>query len=198
MPGFKLLKLLGTLLVLGIVAILIAVFVFKQKPANLLDLGINLKDRTVLIFQRIGTSLNWTAEERIYQYGEFIKVTRVIDGDTVILENGDKLRYIGINTPELNSADKTECFALEATTENQRLVENKKIRIEKDVSERDQYGRLLGYVYLEDGTFVNLELVKNGFASASSYPPDVAKANLFRELEMEARIRHLGLWGKCQ
>ncbi len=187
---FRLIKLILFLLVLGSVGVGVSTYVFKQK-ASVTD----LKGLFASGYEWIKTAIKDDGE---FQYGEFIKVTRVIDGDTVLLDNGEKLRYIGINAPELGKTETTECFALEATTENQRLVEGQSIRIEKDVSERDMYGRLLGYVYLKDGTFVNLELVENGFASAATYPPDVAKSVLFSELEKEARLTKRGLWGICK
>ncbi|GEM_PF-3436338 len=188
--NFRLIKFILSLLLLGAVGVGVSNYVFKQK-ASLTDLRGMLSTG----FEWIKTTLK---DDGQFQYGEFIKVTRVIDGDTVLLENGEKLRYIGINAPELGKTEATECFALEATTENQRLVEGQSIRIEKDVSEKDLYGRLLGYVYLKDGTFVNMELVENGFASAASYPPDVAKSVLFSELEKEARLSKRGLWGMCK
>lgn len=120
-----------------------------------------------------------------------IKVIRIIDGDTVELEGGDRVRYIGMDTPELSSND---CFSREATNKNKELVENKEVKLEKDVSEKDRYGRLLAYVYVGD-TFVNLELVRQGFAKAYTYPPDVKYSSQFVEAEKYARDNKLGLWG---
>ncbi len=132
------------------------------------------------------------------EYGKAIKVLRAIDGDTVELVNGDRLRYIGIDTPEeVDPRKPVQCFAEEAAAENKSLVEGKTILFYKDVSTRDKYGRWLGFVYLEDGTLVNLELVKNGFAFAYPFPPDTSKADIFRVAEGEARDRGLGLWSKC-
>ncbi len=87
---------------------------------------------------------------------EFV-VSRVIDGDTIELADGITIRYIGVNTPEVGQPG-----AEEATEANRALVEGKKVRLEYDVQKQDKYGRTLAYVYLEDGTFVNAELVKNG------------------------------------
>lgn len=194
MLHFKLLKFIGSLIVLGIIAIIVTVFFFKQKPASISDFG----KKALSLVEQAKQTLDSTIKEQPYKYGEFIKVIKVLDGDVVILENNEKLRYLGISVPELSTTEKNACFSLEAANENQRLVEGKKIRIEKDVSERDKYGRLLGYVYLEDGTFVNMELIKNGFAVAAPYAPDVSKANLFKEIEKEASANKLGLWGKCK
>jgi micrococcal nuclease len=186
----RLIKIILSLLILGGLGIGTSIFIFKDKPASISSIGTTVSGYLKNITQ-------YFKDEGPYQYGDYIKVTRVIDGDTVLLENGERLRYIGINAPELGKTEATECFALEATTENQRLVEGQNIRIEKDVSERDKYGRLLGYVYLKDGTFVNMHLVENGFAHAAAYPPDIAKSTLFTELEKEARIGKRGLWNLC-
>jgi micrococcal nuclease len=132
-------------------------------------------------------------ESNIYQ------VTRVIDGDTIQIEGGKTVRYIGIDTPETKDPRKpVQCFGNEAYQRNKQLVEGKKVRLETDVSETDKYGRLLRYVYLEDFTFVNNTLVLEGFAHASSYPPDVRYQELFRKSEQEARSNNKGLWSGCQ
>jgi endonuclease YncB( thermonuclease family) len=132
--------------------------------------------------------------------GEWIKVAEAVDGDTVVLVNGDRLRYIGIDTPEKNDPRKpVQCFAREASEKNKQLVEGKMIRFFKDVNQYDIYGRWLGFVYLEDGTFVNEELVKHGFAFAYHYVPDISKSEVFNAAEKYARDNRFGLWsGSCQ
>lgn len=123
---------------------------------------------------------------------ETFKVTRVIDGDTIEIEGGDRVRDIGIDAAE------TGCFAEEATAKNKELVEGKEVRLEKDVSETDKYGRLLRYVYVND-IFVNDYLVRNGYAQISTYPPDVKYQDQFKQAEQEARKNNRGLWapGVC-
>ncbi len=124
-------------------------------------------------------------------------VARVIDGDTIELENGEKLRYIGINTPEsVDPRRKVECFGKEASAFNKNLVEGKRIRLERDVSDRDKYGRLLRFAYLENGRLVNEVLVREGYAYASPYMPDLSKSDFFREAESDAKSNHRGLWNK--
>lgn len=126
---------------------------------------------------------------------ETFRVMRVVDGDTIELENGDKVRYIGVNTPEtVKPRAEVECFGHEASNFNKQLVEGKMVRLEKDVSDRDRYGRLLRFVYLEDGTFVNDELARQGYAYASTFPPDVSKADQFKQAQQEARENKRGLW----
>ncbi len=132
-------------------------------------------------------------------------VSRVIDGDTIELQNGERVRYVGINAPELAEQRKpVECFAREAAVKNRELVEGKIVRLERDVSERDKYSRLLRYVFLpaaEAGgkeKMVNAELVEGGFALAATYPPDVKYAELFRLVESRARETKTGLWSMCK
>lgn len=129
------------------------------------------------------------------------RVTRVIDGDTIEVDiNGSvyRVRYIGIDTPEtVHPSKPQECFGKEAGEKNRQLVEGKLVRLEKDVSETDVYGRLLRYVWVGD-TFVNDYLVRQGYAYASTYPPDVKYAEQFVEAQREAVENSRGLWAACQ
>lgn len=123
--------------------------------------------------------------------GESAQVARVIDGDTIeVAIDGQayRVRYIGVNTPEIGQA-----FGEEASAANAALVEGKTVRLVRDVSETDRYGRLLRYVYAGD-VFVNAELVRQGYAYASAYPPDVKYADYFAQLQADARANGAGLW----
>lgn len=122
------------------------------------------------------------------------KVTKVIDGDTIEIEGGQKVRYIGVDTAEMDDKDPVKlCYAQKAFEKNKELVEGKEIHLEKDVSEKDKYGRLLRYVYMEE-TFVNDYLTRSGFASAVTYPPDIKYQKQFQEAQREAKDNNLGLW----
>lgn len=122
-------------------------------------------------------------------------VTKIIDGDTIELNSGEKIRYIGIDTPETRDPRRSvECFGKEASNKNATLVLNKEVRLEKDVSERDKYGRLLRYVYVGD-ELINETLVRQGFATAVQFPPDVKYADRFSLAEEMAQAEKLGLWG---
>ncbi len=140
-----------------------------------------------------------------YSGPDLYLVRRVKDGDTIELENGEVVRYIGIDTPEsVHPRRPIECFGIEASLKNKELVEGKRVRLEKDITDRDKYGRLLRYVYIEDQKsgfeadfFVNLELVKEGYASVYTYPPDVKYNELFLEAQKNARENNLGLWNAC-
>ena len=139
-----------------------------------------------------------TLPAQLFINNQQYKVKRVVDGDTIELENGQKVRYIGINTPEtVDPRRPVQCFGIESSLANKKLVEGKAVTLEKDVSETDKYGRLLRYVYLGN-VFVNEYLVRNGFAQVSSYPPDVKYQNIFLKAQQEARRIRLGLWNKCQ
>lgn len=124
-------------------------------------------------------------------------VTRVIDGDTFEIQNGQKVRLIGVDTPESvhPDAEKNTEFGKAASAYTKNMLEGKKVYLEKDVSETDRYGRLLRYVYLEDGTFYNELLVKEGYANPATYPPDVKYADVFLAAERYARENNKGLWG---
>lgn len=124
---------------------------------------------------------------------------RVIDGDTVELVSGERVRYIGIDTPELGSPGRRGTLALRAKELNQGLVLGRKVWLESDVKERDRYGRLLRYVFLvpADGgpkLFVNAELLRLGLARSSPLAPDLRYIHLFRRLEREAREQGRGIW----
>lgn len=125
---------------------------------------------------------------------EIALVTRVIDGDTIEVEmNGDRyqVRYIGVDSPEGGQP-----FSKEATQANQQMVEGQTVELVKDVSETDQYDRLLRYVYLEDGTLVNAILVRVGYARASAYPPDTSYQSLFENEQQKAQRDSLGMWAQ--
>ncbi len=125
------------------------------------------------------------------------KVTRVIDGDTIEIEGGEHIRYIGIDTPETVDPRKpVQCFGLEASAKNKELVEGKTVRLEKDITDRDKYNRLLRYIWVGD-IFINLELVKQGFAYSYSYPPDIKYQDQIVKAQQEARQAKRGLWSAC-
>jgi micrococcal nuclease len=122
-------------------------------------------------------------------------VKRVIDGDTVELTTGEKVRLIGVDTPETKDPRKpVQYFGKEATAFTQRLVEGKRVRLAYDQQRQDKYGRTLTYIYLEDGTFVNAEIIKQGYGFAYTRFP-FKYLEEFRQLEREAREAGRGLWG---
>ena len=124
-------------------------------------------------------------------------VVRVVDGDTIHVRLGDrieKVRYIGVNTPEVHHPRKgEEPGGREALALNRTLVERRQVRLETDVQARDRYGRLLAYVWVGE-TMVNAELVRRGYAQVMTIPPNVRHQSLFLELQRTARERGTGLW----
>lgn len=116
------------------------------------------------------------------------KVTQVIDGDTIVIQGGYKIRYLGVDAPE-----RDEPYYSEACQANQRLVQGKKVRLERDISDTDRYGRFLRYVYVND-TFVNAELVRQGYAYARPYPPDTKYQVYLEAAEREAKFSRRGMW----
>jgi micrococcal nuclease len=127
---------------------------------------------------------------------------RVVDGDTirVRLPAGEEaVRYIGVDTPEsVKPGAPVECFARRSSAFNARLVEGERVRLERDVELRDRFGRRLAYVYrVRDGLFVNAELVRRGYATVATFPPNVVHAIEFRRLATRARMSGLGLWSRC-
>jgi micrococcal nuclease len=116
------------------------------------------------------------------------KVQAVIDGDTVVLENGEHVRLIGIDSPE-----KGFSFYEEARNYAISLMEGKEVKLEKDVEDKDKYDRLLRYIWVDD-LFVNEEMIKAGWALAYRYPPDIKYADLFEQIEKDAKNNCLGMW----
>ena len=121
-----------------------------------------------------------------------VRVIRVIDGDTIEVSGGQRVRYIGVDTPEVGN--NPQYYGPEATNFNNSLVAGRKVTLEKDVSDKDRFGRLLRFVYA-DGILVNAELAREGYARAKVYPPDTGHAECFAALEQEAREAKRGLWG---
>ncbi len=145
---------------------------------------------------------------KTYNYAD-IYVRRVIDGDTLQLETGERVRLIGIDTPEMHESDKLyrdshrtgedirtiQELGRRAYEFTKKLVEGKRVSLEFDVEKHDKYGRLLAYVYLKkDGTFVNAQIIQEGYASLMTIPPNVKYADLFLKLYQEARKNKRGLW----
>lgn len=124
-------------------------------------------------------------------------VVRVVDGDTIHVRLADRLekvRYIGVNAPEVHHPSRgEEPGGAEAHAMNRHLVEGKRVRLELDVQARDRYGRLLAYVWV-GATMVNAELVRLGFAQVMTVPPNVRHQALFVKLQRDAREAGRGLW----
>ena len=124
-------------------------------------------------------------------------VVKVVDGDTIhvrLPDRVEKVRYIGVNTPEVHHPTRgEEPGGRQAAEVNRTLVEGRRVRLELDVRTRDRYGRLLAYVWLGD-VMVNAELVRLGYAQVMTVPPNVRHQALFVTLQRAARTARRGLW----
>jgi micrococcal nuclease len=128
----------------------------------------------------------------------YYKVERVVDGDTIVLENKQTVRYLGIDTPELHHPTiGEECGGLVASAQNQKLLAGKRVRLISDVTDRDSYGRLLRYVFTEDGTFVNYELIRGGYGQVFEMQPDHLLTKTLTQAQMDAKKEGSGLWKTC-
>ena len=130
------------------------------------------------------------------------RVVRVVDGDTIAVQLGatrERVRYIGVDTPETKDPRRpVQCYGQQAADFNARLVGGERVRLVRDIAERDRYGRLLAYVYrVRDELFVNAELARLGYAHALSIAPDVRHADRFAQLARQARQAGRGLWSEC-
>lgn len=129
----------------------------------------------------------WHPDDSVYEQA---LVTSVIDGDTVELADGRRVRYLGIDTPESG-----EYYAEEATARNKELVEGKTVELQRGKRDQDEYGRLLRYVYI-DGVFVNAELIVQGYATAYIFDPDDRYSQILVQLEQYAKMKNRGLWSQ--
>jgi len=130
-------------------------------------------------------------------------VTRVVDGDTVIINSGEKVRLIGLNTPETVDPRKSvECFGEEASDEAKKILTGQSVQLETDPSQDkyDKYGRLLAYVFLSDGTNFNRQMIENGYGYEYTYHLPYKYQKEFKQAEKEAREKKKGLWadGVCK
>jgi len=145
-------------------------------------------------YSKLSLNKSYSSQEEIKYY----RVTGVDDGDTIVLEDGSTVRYLGIDTPETHHPTiGEECGGKEATDYNKKLVEGKRVRLIKDITDKDQYGRLLRYVFTEDGLFVNYSLVRNGLAQTLPIPPDTLFDKTFEDALKTARKEKIGIWEKC-
>ena len=154
--------------------------------------------KTQLIF--LFTFLFFLAQAQL-QENAWYKVSKITDGDTfyVITSSSEKfkIRLIGIDAPETRNVGvkvRKEYFGKEAKIFVTNLLKNKKVKLTFDVQKTDRYGRILAYVYLENGVFLNQYLVENGFAVVSTFPPNVKFVEVFTKAEKSARNKKLGLW----
>jgi micrococcal nuclease len=124
-------------------------------------------------------------------------VRQVYDGDTLLLSTGEHVRYIGMDAPEIDhQGGKSDFLAYEARQLNAKLVQGKSVRLELDLERNDRHGRLLAYVFLENGDMVNELLVRKGLARVLQMPPNLKYASLLLDSQRRAMAERIGLWQK--
>jgi len=126
---------------------------------------------------------------------KWISVKWVNDGDTIVLSDGRHVRYIGINAPEIAHENlKAEAFGYAAKKYNQSIVQSKKVRLEFDKEKYDRYGRLLAYIYLSDGTFINKEMIEKGFAYLLPRSPNIKYEKMLLQTQRDSMSTKQGMW----
>jgi len=126
---------------------------------------------------------------------EWVRARWVADGDTIILQDRRHVRYIGIDTPEIDHKNNHAApFGIEALSRNRQLVEGWRLRLVFDREKKDRYGRTLAYVYRSDGLFVNAELLKEGLAYVLYRFPNGRRAKILLSAQREAMEKHVGIW----
>jgi len=189
----KPLKLLLTLLIL--LGFPISVSIFSDEPTTQTD-DTNFSQQE----QTATTTADVTLPPDHYH------VTKVVDGDTIAIDmHGERatVRFIGIDTPEtVHPTKPVECFGIEASNKAKELLTNAVVWLKTDSTqgEQDKYGRLLAYVFLEDGTNVNEYMIRNGYAYEYTYGKAYEYQTLFKEAQLEAQTEKRGLWadGVCE
>ncbi|MFB2119797.1 thermonuclease family protein [Parapedobacter sp. 2B3] len=184
---------------IGLLAIF-ALAVSACHPGSSSGVGVSSNTIVAAEYARLSDSVQLTTREKRQKFKQgFVYVTKVVDGDTFWVEDGEKevkVRFIGIDAPEARNAGKKKkgYFGKEASAYVKALTKYRWVRLETDIQERDRYKRFLAYVYLEDGTFLNAHLVENGYAVVDTHPPNVKYVDLFVKLQRDAKMGGLGLW----
>lgn len=155
-----------------------------------------MKSQLIFLF----TFLFFFAQAQL-QENTWYKVSKITDGDTFYVTTSSsekyKIRLIGIDAPETRNLGvkvRKEYFGTEAIIFVTQLLKNKKVKLTFDVQKTDRYGRVLAYVYLENGIFLNQYLVEKGYAVVSTFPPNVKFVEKFTQAERNARKLKLGMW----
>lgn len=188
------------LLIAGLVVLIAGAATGEEAPGGQTDLGI---ERPSDAAPAPSTSATVHASEAgggagAAASGELTSVTKHVDGDTLWVSGGVKVRFIGMDTPETSNG-RRDCFGAEASARTAELLPlGTEVRLVYDAGRHDRYGRTLAYVYrASDGLFVNASLVRDGYAQVMTVPPNVAHAEEFVALQREAREAGRGFWGAC-
>ena len=179
-------RLLAIIIVLGLTAVLAVAILMLQGPLG-----------------SVASSFETSA---LPADAERATVMRVTDGDTIVVEiNGaiERVRYLGLDAPEIARPDDNaaaECGGDEALASNEELVAGRSVALERDVNDRDRFGRLLRHVWVAhrgDWLLVGERLIETGAVEARTYRPDTRRDDEFDAAERHARESGLGIWGDC-
>lgn len=183
-----------------IISILVAVFVYAEKimPPVLVVPDTQL---SAVVQTQTEIQSTTTAQTTVSAVENIYRVSRVVDGDTIEVtkdERKEKVRLSGINTPEtVDPRKKVECFGKEASAHVKEILMGQNVTLVSDNSQTkyDKYGRLLAYVYREDGLFVNKHMIQEGYAYEYTYKVPYLFQKEFKEAQKEAESKGKGLWG---
>lgn len=127
----------------------------------------------------------------------YYQIKKIYDGDTVLLSNGSKVRFLGVNTPEVEGRRKSaQAGGEEAKRWLKEILKNKKVRLEKDVEKKDKYNRTLAHLFTKDKLHINLELVKRGLANVNIHPPNLKYTADLMQAQQQAEKNKLGVWNR--
>jgi micrococcal nuclease len=164
----------------------------RSAATSVFDVGrwtFDVRCSILLIFLILLTNAGYSSAETLYT------VQWVNDGDTIILTNGKRVRYIGIDAPEIDHDKQgAQPFGHAAKTFNKQMVLNRKIRIDFDLERQDRYGRLLAYIFLPDGIFLNEHMLQNGYAFFLFRKPNLKYNQRLLKAQQEAMKARKGLW----
>ncbi len=148
---------------------------------------VTYSDRSTAGSKQVGIS------KRSYRHQRQVK--HVYDGDTVVLENGQRVRLLGVNTPEIESRHRqSESGGVAAKEWLQKQLQGKKVYLEFDEEKHDHYKRVLAHIFLPDGKHLNLALVENGLAIVNIIPPNIRYVDALINAQQQAEKQNLGIW----
>lgn len=181
-----------------IVAGLVTGVISQEEVLNEIGLGNLISNNQNTSTETVNT--NTVENIEISELNQY-EVVSVVDGDTFKINyNGTvtKVRLIGVDTPESVSSNqsKNNKYGVEASNYTKERLEGQTVHLEFDVQQTDKYGRLLAYVYLEDGTMYNKELLEKGYAQIATYPPNVKYVDEFTQIQKQAKENKVGFWAE--
>ncbi len=150
---------------------------------------------TLFILCWLSTGASFAGSISLVSQDRWVSVKHVIDGDTFATRRGEKVRLLGINTPEVrHESSPAQPFGDQAKTALQQLISGQQLRLRFDKEKQDRYGRTLAHVYLRDGTWINEKMVSLGLAHVYTFVPNISAAKHLTEIETQAIEQKLGMW----